>query len=76
VRNVPSSSSYLNTKVTAVHVIAQEEVARVSRIATDFKQLHEIVVLSVNITTHSNGRVHLQHIWLGLEDLCTLPYDP
>jgi hypothetical protein len=68
--------SYLNTEVATVYVVAQEEVARLRWVAADFEQLHEIVVLPVNVTADRNGRIHLEHVWLRLQDLCALPYDP
>jgi hypothetical protein len=68
--------SYLNTEVASIHIVAQEEVARLSRIATNFEQLHEIVVLSVDITAHSDGCVHLQQVGLGPQDFCALLDDP
>ena len=68
--------SYLNTEVTPIHVIAQEEIARLRRVATDFKQLHEIVVLTMNITAYSDGCIHFQKVGFRLQDLCAFPYDP
>jgi hypothetical protein len=69
-------SSYLNAEVPTVHIIAQKEVARLGRVATDFEKLHEVVVLAVDVTAHSDGCVHLQQIGLCLQDLCAFPYDP
>jgi hypothetical protein len=69
-------ASYLNTEVAAVHVVAQEEIACLGRVATNFEQLHKIVVLPVNVTTNGDGCVHLQEIWLCPQDLCALLNDP
>jgi hypothetical protein len=68
--------SYLDTEVTTIHIIAQKEVARLGRVATDLKKLHEIVVLAVDVAAHGDGCVHLQQIGLCLQDLCAFPYDP
>lgn len=68
--------SYLNTEVTTIYVVTQKQVARLSRVAADFKELHEVVVLPMNVTAHSNGCVHLQQVRLRLQDLCAFPYNP
>lgn len=70
----PASDLY--TEVSAIDVVAQEQVTCFSGIATHFEELHEIVVLSVHITTHGYGRVHLQQVGLRLQHLGTFSYDP
>lgn len=69
-------SAYLDTEISTVDVVTQEEVARVCRIATDFEQLHQIVILSVNITADGDRGVHLQKVGLSLEHLCALAQNP
>lgn len=39
------SKTYLNTEVTPIHVVTQEEVSRIGRAPTDFKELHKVVLL-------------------------------
>jgi hypothetical protein len=73
--NLPRSSD-LDAEVASVDVVSQEQVACLGRIAAHFKQLHEVVVLSVDVTAHGYGRVHLQQVGLRLENLGTLLYDP
>lgn len=68
--------SYLYTEVSPVHVVTQEEIARFSRIAPDFEQFHQIEVLSMNITTHRDGCIHLEQVGFRLQYLRTLVYDP
>jgi len=68
--------AYLDTEITPIHIVAQEQVARFCRIAPDFEQLHEVVVLPVDVTTHGDGGVHLQQVWLRLEDFGALLEDP
>ena len=50
--------TYLNAEKTSVNIITQEQVSRLGWIATDFKQFHQIVVLTMNVTAHRNGCVH------------------
>lgn len=68
--------TYLDTEVTTVDVITQEEVARVCGVTANFKQLHQIVVLTVDITTDGDGSIHLQKVGLSLENLCALAQNP
>lgn len=63
---VPRQMSHLYTKVAAINVVAQEKIACLCGVATDFEQLHEVVVLAVDITAHSNGCVHLEQVGLRL----------
>ena len=42
---------HLDRIVAAVDVVAQEEVARVGRVAADLKQLHQVVVLAMDVAT-------------------------
>ena len=56
--------SYLNTEVPSIHIVTQEEVACLCWVSTDFEELHQVVVLSVNITAHCDGSIHLQEVGL------------
>lgn len=55
-----------DAEVSTIHVVSQEQIARLRWVATNFEQLHEIVVLSVNITAHGYGRIHFQQVGLRL----------
>lgn len=70
----PESDLY--TEVPPVDVVSQEKVARLGRVATHFEKFHEVVVLAMDVTAHSDRRVHFQKIRLRLQDLRALPYDP
>lgn len=72
----PEVENTLNTEVTSVDVITKEEVPGLGGVATNFEELHEIVVLSVNIATNGDGSIHLEKVGLGAQKLSTLLNDP
>jgi hypothetical protein len=43
---------YFDGKISAIHIIAKEEISRFRRVATHLEEFHEIVVLTVNVATH------------------------
>lgn len=45
----------LNTEIATVDVVSHENVFSVRNITSKTEELHHIVVLTVNITTHANG---------------------
>ena len=49
---------YLNGKVASVDIVSQEEVACVLRGSPHVKQLHEVIELSVDVTTHCDWCIH------------------
>lgn len=57
-RKLKRRRAYLNAEITSVDIITQEQVSRFGRIATDFKQFHQIVILTMNVTAHRDGCVH------------------
>ena len=57
-------SSYLDTEVPTVNIVAQEQVACLCGVSTDFEKLHQVVVLAVNITADCDGSIHLQEVGL------------
>lgn len=66
----PHSTSHpihLNGEVPSVHVVPQEEVASLVRRSSNVKQLYQVIELTVNVTTHSEGGFDLQHGGLGAE---------
>lgn len=62
----------LNTVVAPVDVIAHEEIVGVGDIAADFKQLHEIMKLAVDVSTDDNGGADGDNIGLIDEDFLSL----
>ena len=71
-----AQNSDLNAEVSPIDVVSQEQVSRLCRVTAHFKELHEIVVLPMNITTHSDRRIHLQQIGLRLQDLASFLQNP
>ena len=69
-------NTHLNTEISSVHIVSQEQISSLFGIATDFEEFHEIKVLSVDITADSDWRIHLQQIGLALEHLGPHLYDP
>lgn len=70
-RGVVTQATHLNAKITPVHVVAEEEVSSIRRIATYFEKLHKIEILAVYITTNGDGGVHFQKIGFAFQYLCT-----
>lgn len=58
--------------VASVHVVPHEEVVGVWRLPSDLKQLHEVMKLTVDISTHRHWTSHLLHIGLLRQDLLCL----
>lgn len=69
-------SSHLYTEISSVHVVSQEQVSRLCRVTANLEQLHKIKVLSVNVTAHSDRRVHFQQIRLFAQNFCSLLDNP
>ncbi len=72
----PQVEHALDAEITAVDVVAQEKVPRLGRVTADLKQLHQVVVLAVDVATHGDGGVHLEQVGLGAQDLAALPDNP
>lgn len=53
--------TYFNTKVAPVDIIAEEQIASVGWWTTHLEQLHEIVELSVNVTTDRDRCFDVDH---------------
>lgn len=68
--------TYLNTKIASIDIITEEQIARVSRWTTHLEQLHEIVELSVHVTTHRDRCLNIDHRLLEPEELGTFVDDP
>jgi hypothetical protein len=43
---------YFDGKISAIHIITKEKISRFRGVAAHLEEFHEIVVLTVNITTH------------------------
>lgn len=57
---------YLYAEVSPIHVVAEEQIARLGWVAADFEELHQVVVLAVDVAAHCDGCVHFEKIGLGL----------
>ena len=58
----------LNTEIPSVYIVTEKQIPGLSRIATNFKEFHQIKVLAMHIATDSNRRIHLEQIRLGSQD--------
>lgn len=65
-------SNCLHRIVTSVNIVSHEEVVGVWRLAPDLKQLHQVMELTVDISTHRHWTSHLLHIGLLCQDLLCL----
>lgn len=72
----PEIQDTFDTKVATVDVVAQEEVSRLGRVASDFEELHQIVVLSMHVTAHGDRGVHLEEVRLGAQEVSASPDNP
>lgn len=46
------ATTYLNTEVTSIYVVTEEEIPRVTGWSPHFKQLHKVKELAMDITTY------------------------
>lgn len=67
----PEVENAFDGKVSTVDVIAEEKIASFGGIATDLEELHQIVILAVDITTDGNGCIHLEQVGLCAQDIGT-----
>lgn len=72
----PEVQDALDAEVSPVNVVAEEEVPRLGGVATDLEELHQIVVLAVDVAADGDGRVHLEEVGLRAEQLGTRLDDP
>lgn len=72
----PQVEDALDTEVASVDVVSQEEIASLSGVATNFEKLHQIVVLSVDISADGDGGIHLKKVRLGPKYFGALPDNP
>jgi hypothetical protein len=71
-----TGDAYLNTEVTTVNVVTQKQVSGLGRVSANLEQLHQIVILSVDVTAYGDGGIHFQKIGLRPEDIGTGFDDP
>lgn len=50
---------HLDTEIAPVYIVPKEEVARVGRRTSHFKQLHQVEKLAVDISTHCGHSTHI-----------------
>lgn len=62
----------LDRVVTAVHVVAHEEVVCVRALAADTKQLHQVVELAVDVAAHCHRALDDLHVRLLFQNLSRL----
>jgi hypothetical protein len=58
----PEGKDALNTEVSSVNVISQKQISCFRYISSDLEKLHEIVILTINVSIDSDWRVHLKKI--------------
>ena len=51
-RNYQYDLAYLNRKITSIYIIPKKKVLCSGRQSPDFKQLHQVIKLTMDITTH------------------------
>lgn len=61
----PEVEDTFDTEVTTVDVIAQEQVSSLGGITSNLEELHQVVILAVDVTAHGNGGIHLEEVGLG-----------
>lgn len=72
----PKVKDTLDGEVATIDVVAEEEIPRLGRVTSNLEQLHQIVVLAVNITANGNGRIHLKKVGLCSQNLRALLDNP
>ena len=65
-------SDCLNRVVASIDVISHEEVVRVWGLATNFKELLQVVELTVDVTANGHWCTHLRHVRLINQDFLSL----
>lgn len=64
----PEIEDALDRKVPTIDIVAEKQIAGVSGIATDLKQLHQVVILAVDISTDRHRGFYFQHVGFLLQD--------
>ena len=66
----------LDTKVSSIDVVSQEEITSLRGITTDLEQLHQVEILSVDVSAHSDRCIHFKEVVLALQYFCPKLNDP
>jgi hypothetical protein len=72
----PQVQHALYAEVPTVDVVSQKEVSSLGRVTAHFEELHQIVVLAVDVAAHGDGGVHLEEVGFSAQDLGALSEDP
>ena len=64
----------LHTVVSTVNVITHEKIVCIRGSSSDFEKLHQVMELSVDITTDRHWASHWLHVLLLLQDLFRLSF--
>ncbi|TKW51225.1 hypothetical protein CTA1_2028 [Colletotrichum tanaceti] len=72
----PEIQDALDAEVASVDIVAEEKVSRLGGVAPNFEELHQIVVLAVDVTADGDGRIHLEQVGLGAEQFCAGSKNP
>lgn len=62
----------LYTKISSVHVVSEEEVPCGGWGTAHFEKFDQVEELSVNVTAHSDGRFHIDHVLLLTQQIGAL----
>jgi hypothetical protein len=64
--------SYLDGKISAIDIVSQEEVSCVRGVSSDFKQLHQIIVLTMDIAANYNqtAKANIMSVIALLLEIC------
>jgi hypothetical protein len=65
----PKVEDTFYAEVAPIDVVSEEKVTGLGRVAADLKQLHQVIVLTVNVAADSDGGVHLEEVRFGPQDL-------
>lgn len=72
----PKVKDTLDGEIATIDVIAKEEIPCLGRVTSNLEQLHQIVVLAVDITANGDGRIHLKEVGLCSQKFRTLLDNP
>ena len=48
----------LYAEISSIDIVSQEQISSLGRVAADLKELHQVIVLAVDVTADRNRRVH------------------
>jgi len=65
----------LDRVVTTIDVVSHEEIVGIGRVTSNPEKLHQVVELTVNVTTDGDGAAHRLDVGLLHENLASLVLD-